>query len=453
MKTTTRIFSITVVLALLTGCALAPTSVPNATSTPLPISTSAPLPTATHTPETEPTPTTKLEIPLELQPATIVAATEFANAMTTAGTPITPEQVLQQGLVITEIPGVDGKKYEIAATQDGYPLMIKSESGEWSKIPLTNAFSLRGKELQVRAELGDGKQISALDSFGSLQLTTTTDGWLDPAEHGGKMDFKIPDYFAGISNGRVGLAQLAWGYTEMLKPWVLKLSKDEQNTRVLSNIDLILSHFFTDFKSKKFDITVAAEATSPNLYPKLFQGSDPSNPDYSYLVDQYQQAQDILNRFNRTRGVDADRLVYSDFINGINDPKLENIYSILKLLKSNNLIDVFNLQLRYVGGQNLDPSNPPSKENLAKLADAIFAETGVPVMFIEVGMNENGNASVIFENTVGACMDSSACIGVQIDSVGGGTNSESPISIYTYDKSGKPIPNIGYFAVLKGALK
>lgn len=121
-----------IVLALLAACAPVPTPAPTA----MPTATFTPQPTVTptHTPEPQPTHTAKVEIPLEQLPATIAAATEFANAMTAAGTPITSEQVLQQGLAIKEISGQDGRKYEVASTQDGYPLMIKSEGGEWEEV-------------------------------------------------------------------------------------------------------------------------------------------------------------------------------------------------------------------------------------------------------------------------------------------------------------------------------
>lgn len=458
-----KIVTVLLIAFMLVSCAPAATVAP--TETVIPTLTFIPIPpTLKLAPSAIPTETPIL--PLESQPITQESVSQFISAMQKAGINITAEQILQQGLLIQTITGTDGKQYEIAIThidpdptqkgeslEGDYPLMIKLEEGKWEELTAKKGFALKGKEIQVRAEPGDGKQIPALKNFGYLQLTTTTDGWLDPAIPNEKMDFEIPDFFAGISNDRVSLAQLAWGYRGMLKPWVLGLGKEEQKARILSNIDVIMTHFYTKFESKNFDITVAAEATSPNLYPMLFQGSDSNKPDYSYLVEQYQQAQDVMTRFERVRGITADRLAYSDFINGVNDPKLEKIYKILELLKNNNLIDVFYLQLRYVGAPCLDPLNPPSRESLTKLADSIYAKTGVPVMFIEVGMKDSGDPEKIFGGTVGACMDSPACIGVQIDSVGGGTNDESPVSVFTYDKVGNPIPNEGYYAMLKAILK
>ncbi|MCC6956713.1 MAG: hypothetical protein IT316_07960 [Anaerolineales bacterium] len=128
------------------------------------------------------------------------------------------------------------------------------------------------------------------------------------------------------------------------------------------------------------------------------------------------------------------------------DPRLVKIKNILKLLKSKNLIDVFYLQLRYVGYPNLNPANPPSREDLKKLADRIYAETGVPVMFIEVGIKGNGDIQKIFSNTTGACMDSPVCLGIQINSVFG-AGQEEPISIFSYGGNNPP-PNSGYYGML-----
>jgi endo-1,4-beta-xylanase len=64
-------------------------------------------------------------------PETQKSVTEFANAMQNAGVNIAPEEILQQGLTIEEITGVDGKKYEFAVAQGKYPLMMRAEGGEW----------------------------------------------------------------------------------------------------------------------------------------------------------------------------------------------------------------------------------------------------------------------------------------------------------------------------------
>ncbi len=104
---------------------------------PASISTSAetPVPTVTLTlTPVPPTPTITPIPPVESLPETLKSVSEFTNAMQNAGINIRTEQILQQGLTIKEITREDGKKYKIATTQDGYPIMIKNGDGEW-KIP------------------------------------------------------------------------------------------------------------------------------------------------------------------------------------------------------------------------------------------------------------------------------------------------------------------------------
>ncbi len=252
---------------------------------------------------------------------------KFVNAMKMAGIKMTAEQVSQEIICVNEradgtpLVDLDGNPFTIGVFNNT-GLFYIDINNKWQELSIDRWFTLNGKELQVRAEPGNGEQIPALEKYFPriLQLTTTTDGWLDPEKPDGKMNFRIPDNFARRAKDRISLAQLAWGYEPMLKPWVRNLSRSEQKERINRNISTIMSHFYNKFGAKKFDITVAAEAVSPTLYSRLFQGNDPKKPDYTYLVEQYQVAQDVITKYGRTRGLDGDRLVYSDFISGVNDP-------------------------------------------------------------------------------------------------------------------------------------
>ena len=57
-------------------------------------------------------------------PQTKVAVNQFVAAMKLAGVQADAEKI-RQGLFTKEMTALDGKKYEIALTQNGYPLMIK----------------------------------------------------------------------------------------------------------------------------------------------------------------------------------------------------------------------------------------------------------------------------------------------------------------------------------------
>lgn len=125
MKTKTLI---TVLLVVFMVAACAPASI----STPIEIPV---IPTATLTstpPPPEPTasltPTVEVKMPDLLQ--TKAAVDQFAAAMQAAGVQANAEKI-RQGLLTQEIIRKDGKTYQVALTQDGYPLMVKHEGGEW----------------------------------------------------------------------------------------------------------------------------------------------------------------------------------------------------------------------------------------------------------------------------------------------------------------------------------
>jgi len=147
---TKNIVTVLLITTILVSCApvvtvVSPTetTIPTLTFTPVP-PTETTIPTLTFTP-VPPTATSTPIPPIESLPETQKSVTEFANAMQNAGVNITPEQILQQGLTIEEITGVDGKKYEIASTQDGYPLMIKGEKeDEWSEVTPGKLGELKG---------------------------------------------------------------------------------------------------------------------------------------------------------------------------------------------------------------------------------------------------------------------------------------------------------------------
>jgi GH35 family endo-1,4-beta-xylanase len=102
-------------------------------------------PTATPKPTESPI----LVLPLDKLPATIAAVTEFANAMKAAGVATTAEQILQKGLTTKEIVGKDGSKYQIASTQDGYPLMLKVGGGVWREATLKDLAQSNGVRVGV----------------------------------------------------------------------------------------------------------------------------------------------------------------------------------------------------------------------------------------------------------------------------------------------------------------
>jgi hypothetical protein len=132
-----NIVTVLLVSFILASCATVAKVVPVETA--IPTSTFTPIP-----PTIEPSPTT--ELPLEQQPATIQAAEALAAALSQAGIPTTQEQILQQGLTVTQREGFDFTdvtetrkiNYEIAYTQDNFPLMIKIDGRDWKPANFEN---------------------------------------------------------------------------------------------------------------------------------------------------------------------------------------------------------------------------------------------------------------------------------------------------------------------------
>jgi len=228
---------------------------------------------------------------------------------------------------------------------------------------------------------------------------------------------------------------------------VINMTPDKLQAFAISQIDEILNHFFSLYPDKRYDLIIAGESTHPTLYHKKL--GDPN----LYLINQYQEANNDILAAGRTKATDGktngDRLAYSDFISGVNDPNLENIISIAKTLKDKSLLDVLYLQLRYVGPPNLDPANPPSREELAALSEKIYEGSGgVYVIFSEVGIEGKGNSETIYGNTVGACMDTQSCIGVQFYAVGQAEDGQNQFPIFN-TVNGEDVPNSLYYYIMK----
>jgi len=123
---------LTVILAIvLVSCA--PASISTPTETHISIETLTSVPTETLTP-VPPTPTITPIPPIESLPETQKSVSEFISALQIAGINITAEKILQQGLTIKDVTGVDGKKYRVATTSDGYVLLVGTQNpktGEW----------------------------------------------------------------------------------------------------------------------------------------------------------------------------------------------------------------------------------------------------------------------------------------------------------------------------------
>jgi len=406
---------------------------------------------------------------------------KFANALKNAGINITPEQI-NEGItyVSTKADGTplvdkDGNPFVVvvynldpsqlppqyADLAGPIPLMIaeKGEMGwEWENLDILLAFTLYGKEISVRAEPGGGKQAEGLKHFRDWVITTTTEeATYNPTDpnsivkewQNGRSYLSIAESYVQRTLGRVIGGHLVWGFEgppghQILPDYLIKASNEQLLQYGLNHLEMVMRHFYTKFPNKKYDWTVVAEATRPNLFPRRL-GLNLDNPDQSFVIQAYRRAQDVMNQFGRQRNNDADRLAYSDFITGLNDPHIPTIIDILKALKHEGLIDVFHLQIRY--GPNLKPNRPLTAEELSGLIDRISGETGVSVMITELGFKNAAQSSVTqgFIHAAIACRDNPNCLGIQFGQVLPGNPNENELFSF---ENGHARPDIDYYAVI-----
>ena len=113
----------------LTACGVKATELPFPTSTLAPTH-ELPQPTLTETITATSTPVPTLES----LPETQKSVSEFVSALKSTQSNISAEQILQQGLITKDLVGVDGKKYRVAITSNGYVLLVGTQNlktGEW----------------------------------------------------------------------------------------------------------------------------------------------------------------------------------------------------------------------------------------------------------------------------------------------------------------------------------
>lgn len=390
MKNTTGLLSIIIVLALLTSCAPVPTLVP----TDMPAAIFTPPPTVTPTPEPEPTPTAKVEVPLEQLPATIAAATEFVYAMTTAGISITPEQVLQQGLTIKELTGKDGEKYEVASTQDGYPLMIKGEGEDWKELGIKEIAQYKGLYVQfstsVMNKTGDRAMETATQNGNGMFIADAL--WKIPYS---AIDSTMPSankinldaMNKAINNANnislpPTVAHLLWGAPYTLPDWLLNGNYSKE--QLLAIQTSYLQKVIGDNKGKVYAWIVINE-------PYGGAGQE------AFWNAQFENSDDwIINAFKTARKADPGaKLILNDFGQEIpgswlfsqQPQKNDRLLEVAEQLKNDGVNIEVGFQMHLIGKEYM------SDTDLTRLVDnfknnvSLYRERNIPVVITEMDVN------------------------------------------------------------------
>jgi hypothetical protein len=157
-----RILKFTLILSfLLTACS-------STTRTPFVITVTPTSLKPTLTEMTTAIPSETPFLPLEKQSVTQESVSQFAIAMQKAGININAEQILRQGLKIQTVIGVGGKQHEIVFThldpdpskqgetfEGDYPLLIKSDKGEWEFTTFKNIGDIVGINFGTTVNSGE----------------------------------------------------------------------------------------------------------------------------------------------------------------------------------------------------------------------------------------------------------------------------------------------------------
>ena len=319
-------------------------------------------------------------MPLEQQPATIAAATEFANAMAAAGTPITPEQVLQQGLTIIELTGKDGKKYQIALTQNGYPLMVRAEGGDWSEFRPRLIEGLNGAKVYIA---GDYKNIVEMDKIHGPVFSGLSTEWafhLDVLrQKSGDIDFGITDYAlkmgkqAGMDSSTNGM--LIWDNGNMPE-WIKQYNSKEKL------LPLITEHIKTVTEKYKGRLDTWIVVNEPYK---------PGDMDSSFWYNVFgADSTWIQQAFASARANDPDaKLILNDFqIEFEGNSKYEQILNLCKDLKDKGIpIDGIGFQMHIYGNDLI--TGVQTYEGLRKSIKA-FQSLGLEVQFTELDVDMSG---------------------------------------------------------------
>jgi len=402
---------------------------------------------------------------------------QFVNAMKGIGITVDPNQVSSELAKNYQVrQSADGKTfvlttYTVKGDNDArYSIGFIAEQGErgewiWRNLDISKAFALYGKEISVRAEAGWGNSTlrsgveEGLRYFNDWVITNTGE---KVTYHPENPEVLNPHglYYADLfinkspSNGRIIGGHLLWTYSgppdkPTLPSYLINATAENLVKYTHKHVELVMKYFYDKHPNKKYDWTVAAEITSGNLFRTKNVPLNLEQPENSYLIQAYRIADNIIKNYGRQRGLSGDRLAYSDFITGLNDPHIPQIINILKALKHESLIDVFHLQIRY--GPNLNPNRPLTAEELSGLIDRISGETGVPVMITELGFENAAQPSVTqgFINATRACRENPMCLGIQFDKVLPEKPNENELFSF---ENGHARPDADYYAVLSAMI-
>ena len=325
------------------------------------------------------------ELPLEQQPAAQAAASDLAPALTAAGMPVTAEGVLKQGFITEDITGTDGKKYQVAMTQDGLPLLVRLSGGEWTqftvdKLVLFSSLQYTGIDLE-----GETANNAAVDTIVKKNFNTTTleaFSWkyMEPTE--GNIDPSYDSWRQNLIKKWEAAGKTLEGHALL---WPEK-NPDWLNSKSKVELEKILRAHIHDIVQKYPDISIWTVVNEPYL----------NAPQYNYIrPDIFHEKlgdQAYVIAFEEAYNANPNAtLVLNDTLNhastGKDSMTTARTRELLTLIKANLPKDAKIM----VGAQfHLDAAHLPNEADVIKTLLSYQQDFGVSVGLTEIDVDMSG---------------------------------------------------------------
>lgn len=201
------------------------------------------------------------------------------------------------------------------------------------------------------------------------QIIITSIGWGVIGQRGeNDYDFSIPDAFcrfASLTHKTVLAMHLVYEEPDWLKNG--SFSRDELIKIMKNHIKKVMSHY----KGRVRAYTVVNEATEPSIFWNRRIGRE-------YVEMAFQAA----------READPDAiLIYNDYAHETSSLyKAKPVFDLVKALKEKDLVDAVGMQMHMIGGSNIDPRMPPTKEQLLEQINR-YGELGLKVLITELDVD------------------------------------------------------------------
>ncbi|HET9911255.1 MAG TPA: endo-1,4-beta-xylanase [Anaerolineales bacterium] len=346
------------------------------------------------------------------------------------------------GVKATEVPTATATR--IVPTQTSTPTPIPTSTPIPSPTPIPS--TLRGYADALGIRIGAVAEGVVIDDQTRLkllaeqfnQIAITTLAWEVIGQRQNSYTFRIPDAHRGFASAHdLTVMGMHLVYGVDLPEWLQNgnFSREELIDLLKNHIRKVMSHY----RGKIRAYTVVNEATEPSIFWNRRVGSE-------YVEIAFQTA----------RETDPDAiLIYNDYAHETASLyKAEQVFKVVESLKAKDLVDAVGMQMHILGGFDLDPRTPPTKEQLLEQMHR-YGSLGLKVFVTELDVGiaklpgsveeKLAKQAEIYSTVVEACLESDGiCTDINIWGVNDVDTWTDEAALLFSDNQPKP----AYFAVL-----